>query len=304
MNDLIQYLPSPSAYSGNDSHMDREIMDGWRRGVGDDDGDGLLQIPIPAGCQNGVSGSESRFLVVAAQRDSIWEKRRTPDVFRSEGIYRRKEGSRRWLGWPHHPLARPGLACATRWCEPLVAPLCLVFWLHESSGKIGVFRYFLGFFPKVEFLHKKRDTRAILLKTTLVHVSCIQNTQIKGKTTAKGFRKVDTFWTYHGSHLLNNESSDLMNHKPCTQIPLSRDILLVQDLIIWYHPYIPSSILFPRSTLYSLWHSCDLVTCLQEVSLEYLERAQSIYLRHQDGQIPLLIHEPQLIVLEYPNQPL
>jgi hypothetical protein len=31
----------------------------------------------------------------------------------------------------------------------------------------------------------------------LVRVSCIQNTQIRGKTIAKGFGKVDTFWTYH-----------------------------------------------------------------------------------------------------------
>jgi hypothetical protein len=29
------------------------------------------KIPVPAGCQNRVSGSESRFLVVAAQRNSI-----------------------------------------------------------------------------------------------------------------------------------------------------------------------------------------------------------------------------------------
>jgi hypothetical protein len=38
-----------------------------------DDGDDLLQIPIPAGCQNKVSGSVSGFLLVAAQRNSIWE---------------------------------------------------------------------------------------------------------------------------------------------------------------------------------------------------------------------------------------
>jgi hypothetical protein len=62
----------------------------------------------------------------------------------------------RGLPWPapHHPLTRPGLARATRWCEPLMAPLCLIFWLRESSGKIGVFRYFPGFFLKVGFLHK------------------------------------------------------------------------------------------------------------------------------------------------------
>ena len=44
--------------------------------------------------------------------------------------------------------------------------------------------------------HKKRDTRAILLKIALVRISCIQNTQIRGKTIAKVFGKVDTFWTY------------------------------------------------------------------------------------------------------------
>jgi hypothetical protein len=54
------------------------------------------------------------------------------------------------------PPGAAGLARATRWCEPLVALLCLVFWLRESSGKIGALRYFLGFFLKVGFLHKKR----------------------------------------------------------------------------------------------------------------------------------------------------
>jgi hypothetical protein len=51
---------------------------------------------------------------------------------------------------------------------------------------------FSGIFPA-----QKRDTRAILLKTALVRVSYIQNTQIRGETTAKVFGKVDTFWTYH-----------------------------------------------------------------------------------------------------------
>jgi hypothetical protein len=123
--------------------------------VGDDDED-LLQIPVPTGCQNGVSGSELRVLMVAVQRNSIWEKRRTPDSFRLKGIGRRKEGSRRRLGWPHHTLARPGLGRTTRWCGGLPAPLCLVFWLRGSSGKIGFLQYFLGFFLKVRFLHKNK----------------------------------------------------------------------------------------------------------------------------------------------------
>jgi hypothetical protein len=44
---------------------------------------------------------------------------------------------------------------------------------------------------------QKRDTRAILLKTASVRVSCIQNTQIREETIAKVFGKGDTFWTYH-----------------------------------------------------------------------------------------------------------
>jgi hypothetical protein len=136
--------------------MDRGVMDGWWRDVGDDDDEDLLQIPVPAWCQNRVSGSESQFLMVAGQQNSIWEKHRIPDSFRSGGICRRKEGSRRWPRCLHHPLARPGLACATRGCEPLMAPLCLVFWLRRSSGKIGFLQSFPGFFLKVRFLHKNK----------------------------------------------------------------------------------------------------------------------------------------------------
>jgi hypothetical protein len=73
--------------------MDGEVMDGRWRDISDDGDEDLLQIPIPG--QNRVSGSESRFLMVVAQRKSFWEKRHTPDIFRSEGISRRKEGSRR-----------------------------------------------------------------------------------------------------------------------------------------------------------------------------------------------------------------
>jgi hypothetical protein len=96
------------------------------------------------------------FLMVAAQRNSIWQKHRTPDIFRLEGICRWKGGTRRWLGRPHHPLARPGLARATRWCGALLAPLRLIVWLRVSSGKIGFLQYFLGFFLKVGFLHKNK----------------------------------------------------------------------------------------------------------------------------------------------------
>jgi hypothetical protein len=69
------------------------------------------------------------------------------------------------------------------------------FWLSVSSGKIGFLQYFPDF-PESWIFAQKQDTRAILPKTMLVCVSCIQNTQIRGKIIAKGFGKVDTFWTY------------------------------------------------------------------------------------------------------------
>jgi hypothetical protein len=129
-------------------------MDGWWRDVGDDGDEDLLQIPVPTGGQNRVSGSESRFLMVAAQRKSIWEKRRTPAPFRSEGIYRRKEGSRRWPSWPHQRWAWPGLA-APPMCDGSSSHFSL-----RSSGSVGLLvKYdFWWFFPEflleVEFLHK------------------------------------------------------------------------------------------------------------------------------------------------------
>jgi hypothetical protein len=60
-----------------------------------------------------------------------------------------------------------------------------------------IFDDFSRIFTESWISAQKRDTRAILLKTALVHVSSIQNTQIRGETIAKVFGKVDMFWTYH-----------------------------------------------------------------------------------------------------------
>jgi hypothetical protein len=51
-----------------------DLIQSLKKDVGDDGDVDLLQIPIPAWCQNRFSGSKSRFLMVAAQRESIWEK--------------------------------------------------------------------------------------------------------------------------------------------------------------------------------------------------------------------------------------
>ena len=61
-------------------------MDGRWRSDGDDDGDDLLQFPVPAGCQNGVSGAVLWNLVVAVERNSFQKNVDPPGFFRSEGF--------------------------------------------------------------------------------------------------------------------------------------------------------------------------------------------------------------------------
>jgi hypothetical protein len=132
MNNLIQSLPSPHLQRVNYSHMDGGVMDGWWSDVGDDGDEDLLQIPILAGCQNEVSGSESWFLMATAQQKSIWEKRHLPDIFRSRGIYRRKERSRRRPSRPHTRWVQPGLGHAPCVCGGLSRLLALwVFWWNR-----------------------------------------------------------------------------------------------------------------------------------------------------------------------------
>ena len=76
----------PIAYNGGLLTHRGGNMDGRWRSDGDDDGDDLLQFPVPAGCQNGVSGAVSWNLVVAAERNSFWKNVEPLEVFRSEGF--------------------------------------------------------------------------------------------------------------------------------------------------------------------------------------------------------------------------
>ena len=61
--------------------MDGGNMDGRWRGVGGDDGDDLLQFPVPAGCQNGVSDPEIEFRDGGGVLDVFWKIGRTPVRF-------------------------------------------------------------------------------------------------------------------------------------------------------------------------------------------------------------------------------
>ena len=75
----------------------------------------LPKFPVPARCQNGVSGSKSQLLVVAAQRNSFWKNDERPSVSVSEAIYRRKRRPRGCLGRSVHPLARARPSRTARW---------------------------------------------------------------------------------------------------------------------------------------------------------------------------------------------
>ena len=78
----------------------------------------------------------------------------SPDVFRSRGLSSREGVARGCLSPPHHVVARPWAHRAATWSGRPLAPLCLVFWLWESSGNIGILQLFPEFFLKVDFLHK------------------------------------------------------------------------------------------------------------------------------------------------------
>jgi hypothetical protein len=128
---------------------------------------------------------------------SLSGKNAEPPLLSGQRVYvgrRRGRGD----GRGGHTTGGRGQACAAPlvvWWPPSPSPSHLlalwVFWWNR------IFVIFSRIFTESWISVQKRDTRAILLKTALVCVSCIQNTQISGETIAKVFGKVDTFWTYH-----------------------------------------------------------------------------------------------------------
>jgi hypothetical protein len=154
MNDLIQSLPSLQPIVG--------ITYTWMGESWMVDGEAsVMMIAMISSNFPSWQGVRTEFLV---PNWGFWWWRRSgtlsgktskpPSIFRLGALCMWKEGSRRWLRWPHHPQVWPRVAHMARWCGPLVARLRIIFWLRESSSKIGILRYFLGIFLKVGFLHK------------------------------------------------------------------------------------------------------------------------------------------------------
>ena len=129
------------------------------------------------------------FAMVAAFRMVSGDFEFPSRVFRSKPLNSPEGGIRGWPRRPHHRAARPPPRPRRPmvwgpWAPPW--PALLAPWIFRENK---LFDINSGDFPESWISAQKRDTRAILLKTALVRVSCIQNTQIRGKTIAKVFGK-------------------------------------------------------------------------------------------------------------------
>jgi hypothetical protein len=195
MNDLIQSLPSPSPTTG--------ISHTWMGESWMVDGETSVMMVMKISSKSpSRQGSRTEFLVpnygfwCRRRSGSLSGKNAEPPLLSCQRVYvgrRRGRGDGRGGlttgGHGQAWAAPPGCVAAS---QPLSVHLLAlwVFWWNR------IFAIFSWIFTESWISAQKQDTIAILLKIALVRVSCIQNTQIRGETTAKVFGKVDTFWTY------------------------------------------------------------------------------------------------------------
>src|SRR3954453_23659934 len=157
MSGLIQSLPPPSAYSGGITLT--WLGESWMVDV-----DALVMMmammssvsPSWQGARTEFLVPGIGFLVVVAQRTCFAKSSEPPHDFTSRRSYRRKWRPARCRRRPYASPARPGLARAGVVSGQLRALLLPSFWLRGSSRKIRLLAYFLGFFLKVDFLHKNK----------------------------------------------------------------------------------------------------------------------------------------------------
>ena len=99
-------------------------------------------FPSRQGARTEFLTPERGFAMAAEFRKSFVKSVYSPDVFRSGGLSSQDEITRGCPRPPDHVVAWPWAHHAARWCGPPFAPLRLVFWLRESSGKIGTLQLF------------------------------------------------------------------------------------------------------------------------------------------------------------------
>ena len=109
MNDLIQSVPSPSAYSGGITHT-------WMGETWMVYGEALVMMsstsPSLQGARTEFLNPELGFAMATELRKSFWKTIKPPSVFRSRAISSRKGGPRGCPEWAHHAQAwaHPGRA--------------------------------------------------------------------------------------------------------------------------------------------------------------------------------------------------
>jgi hypothetical protein len=158
MNDLIQSLPSLSPTAG----ITHTLMgESW---MVDEEMSVMMMVMISSKSPS-RQGARMEFLVPNCgfwwwrRNGTLSGKNAEPPILSGQKAYvggrRGRDDGRgglttpwRCLVWP----TPPGV-----WAPR--GPLCLVFWLRGSSGKIGFLQYFLGFFLKIGFQHKNKTPR-------------------------------------------------------------------------------------------------------------------------------------------------
>ena len=128
-----------------------------------------------------VSGKSDRGVSVLGQVEVICQRGVRDDAPGAGATPGRGPGPTR--GWGPHLL--------------LGWPLRKLSWLRGLFPSKTFCLFFLEFSVKVLFLHNNKTPIANLLKTASVYVSSNQIVQIRDKTIAKVFGKVDMFETYH-----------------------------------------------------------------------------------------------------------
>ena len=172
--DTKHYAHNNLMNTKNYSHMDGGIMDGWWRGVGDDDGDDLLQFPVSAGCQNRDFWSRFEVSGRRRRRGTLSGNMSLSSEFLGSREYIARRGGPGATRGGHTPQTRPrvdprlGQVWVPRGPSAL---LLLAPWIFGSKND---FYKFTSWFPESQVSAHKQDTKVILLKTALVRVSSIQ----------------------------------------------------------------------------------------------------------------------------------
>src|SRR4051812_23411107 len=155
MSGLIQSLPSPSAYSGGITHT--WLGESWMVNVEVL----VMMMAMISSVSPSRQGARTEFVVPSfswwRRNGLVLRKAPNPLVLSCHVGHIGERGGREGAGGGQTPPWRGQAWPASGWCLAHPGPFCSP---PSGSvgllGKIGLLAYFLGFFPKVDFLHKNK----------------------------------------------------------------------------------------------------------------------------------------------------